>query len=166
MSIQILVLFESDEGSRPVVDCLSRAGYFVTVSRHYSAAMTMIQTKPVDLIISDVHLENGGCVFDFLSWVRNNPSTKHIPFVLFSLEPTTMAQVLEHGVRIAARALRASKFISMQVFDEEDFRRQIDSLLSLDSHLKPLKTLKQGESNHDSEKFGNNGARGAEKSNR
>ncbi|MFA7338513.1 MAG: response regulator [Candidatus Obscuribacterales bacterium] len=150
MTSQVLVLFESDEGSRPVVECLSLAGYFVIVSRNYSAAMAIVQSQPVDLIISDVHLENGGSVFDFLSWIRQNPSTKKTPFVLFSLEPTAMAQVVEHGVRIAARALKASKFISMQVFDGEEFRQQIDSLLSLDNQLKQLKTLKQRESNHDS----------------
>lgn len=150
MSSRVLVLFESDEGSRPVVDCLSLAGYVVIVSRNYSAAMAIVQSQPVDLIISDVHLENGGSVFDFLSWIRKNRSTINTPFVLFSLEPTAMAQVVEHGVRIAARALKASKFISMEIFDAEEFRRQIDSLLSLDNHLKPLTILKQRENNHDS----------------
>ena len=150
MSSQILVLFESSEGYQPVVECLSLAGYSVVVARSYSAAMAIVRSKSVDLIISDVHLENGGSVFDFLSWIRHNRSTENTPFVLFSLEPTPMAKVVEHGVKIAARALKASKFISMEIFDEEVFRQQIDSLLSLDNRLKTMQTLKQRDSNHDS----------------
>lgn len=150
MSSKVLVLFESEVGSRPVVECLSLAGYFVIVSRNYSEAMAIVKSQPVDLIISDVHLENGGSVFDFLSWIRHNQLTKNTPFVLFSLEPTAMAKVVEHGVKIAARALKASKFISMEIFDGEELCQQIVSILSRGNDLKPSKILQKREGNHDS----------------
>jgi CheY-like chemotaxis protein len=91
--------------------------------------MAIVQSQPVDLIISDVHLENGGSVFDFLSWIRKNRSTINTPFVLFSLEPTAMAQVVEHGVRIAARSLGAARYITMDTFDGRALLHEIEWLI-------------------------------------
>jgi CheY-like chemotaxis protein len=99
----------------------------------FTKAMEIFQkSSNFDLIISDVHLENGGNVFDFMRWVKRNPASSKIPFVLFSCEPASMAKYLEHGVKAAARVLGAAMYITMDTFDAEEFRKQIDSLLPND----------------------------------
>jgi CheY-like chemotaxis protein len=88
-----------------------------------------LQRTQVALIISDVHLENGGSVFDFLRWVKRHPIIRATPFVLFSCTPTSIAKYLEDGLKTSSRLLGAAKYITMDRFDSDEFNRQIDSLL-------------------------------------
>lgn len=125
----IIALMEDPEQRRLVKDCLERAGHKVTVAESFVLAQAALQQQSFDLIISDVHLQNGGTVFDFLKWVRSDPRCQHIPFVLFSLNPTKMAKYLADGVRTAARTLGASKYISMIRFEEALFLEELAELL-------------------------------------
>jgi hypothetical protein len=43
-----------------------------------------LEQEQFDLVISDVHLENGGSVFDFAIWVKKYPKTSRTPFAMFS----------------------------------------------------------------------------------
>jgi CheY-like chemotaxis protein len=126
----ILALHEAENNSNQVVNSLKESGHNVLLAKNYIDAISILQRQHVDLIISDVHLENGGNVFDFLRWVKKNNSTKNTPFVLFSSEPTARAKFLEDGLRTAARMLGASLYLTMEMFDSDEFRKQIDSLLS------------------------------------
>ena len=125
----VLALQENDKNSKRVSDSLKLSGHDVVLSQNFRHAIEVLKNMHVDLIISDVHLENGGTVFDFLRWARNSPYTKNIPFVMLSIEPTRAAKHVEDGIRTSARALGAAMFISMETFDQEEFRRKIDSLL-------------------------------------
>ncbi len=126
----ILGLLEECENSHQVASSLMKAGHKVQTVDTFAKAMAMFeQPHEVDLIISDVHLENGGNVFDFLKWVRRNPSTSKIPFVLFSFKPKKLAKYLEDGVKTSARILGADLYITMEFFDSDEFNRTIDSLL-------------------------------------
>ncbi|MEW6505783.1 MAG: hypothetical protein AB1457_17630, partial [Chloroflexota bacterium] len=69
----IIALLEHLEQHAQVEDCLSEAGHAVLLVDSFSKAMVALQEQSIDLIISDVHLENGGSVFDFLKWVKSNP---------------------------------------------------------------------------------------------
>jgi CheY-like chemotaxis protein len=131
MCAQILALHEKDETSREVVESLSSSGHNVVLAETFTEAIDILQgLHVIDLIISDVHLENGGNVFDFLRWVKKNPSSVgRTPFVLFSFEPSMMAKHLEDGLRTSARILGAVKYIAMDCFDAVEFRKQIDALL-------------------------------------
>lgn len=129
MCAQILALLEQDENSRQVVESLKRSGHKVVAAKNFNDAISFLQDGRASLIISDVHLENGGNVFDFLKWVKKNPSTCAIPFVLFSSRPSVLAKYIEDGVRTAARVFGATMYIMMDVFDSDAFRKQIDSLL-------------------------------------
>lgn len=131
MCAHILALLEQDENSRQVVSSLTNKGHTVALPATFLKAIELLKQRPVvDLIISDVHLENGGSVFDFLRWVRRNTVTASAPpFVMFSFKPDKMAKHLEDGIRTSARLLGAARYISMDRFDEEDFGRQIESLL-------------------------------------
>jgi len=93
------------------------------------------------MIISDIHLQNGGNVFDFLRWVKKNPSTTDTPFVLLSVEPSKTAKFIEDGLRTTARLLGATKYILMETFDSDEFRKQIDVLLGQDDEAVDLITM-------------------------
>ena len=109
--------------------CREKRGKPVERAKTFNQAITFLKSRRVDLIISDVHLENGGSVFDFLKWVRGNASTKDVPFVMLSCQPTAVAKYLDDAVKTTARLLGAAKYITMDTFDSEHFRKQIDPLL-------------------------------------
>jgi CheY-like chemotaxis protein len=128
----ILALNEDDQNSHQVAESLKLSGHNTILSKNFAHAISVLKNTHVDLIISDVHLENGGNVFDFLRWVRRNPSTIETPFVLFSDKPSAMAKYVEDGLKTAARVLGAAMFITMETFDSDEFRKKIDSLLPVE----------------------------------
>ncbi|MBX9723138.1 MAG: response regulator, partial [Candidatus Obscuribacterales bacterium] len=103
MATLILALMEDAKHTAEVKACLEDDGHSVHIVNSFSTAMAILKDHPFDLIISDVHLENGGSVFDFLRWVKGIDEYKTIPFVLFSLEPNRLAKYLADGVRAASR---------------------------------------------------------------
>lgn len=115
---QIIALLEDRNHAKEIKDCLEAAGYKVSVHGAFPDAKLYLQTNSkCDLIISDVHLENGGNVFDFLRWAKGYPPLSAVPFVLLSLQPSDVAKYLRDGVRVAARHLGAAKYIDMEQFD-------------------------------------------------
>jgi two-component SAPR family response regulator len=142
MCAQILALLERDECSCQVVKSLKGAGHNVVLCANYDDALRFLQRTQVALIISDVHLENGGSVFDFLRWVKRHPIIGATPFVLFSCTPTSRAKYLEDGLKTSSRLLGAAKYITMDRFDSDEFNRQIDSLLPAVENSK-LQTAKR-----------------------
>lgn len=129
MSALILALLEEHDNSEQVKACLEDCGHKVFLVDTFVNAQALLGRQSIDLIISDVHLENGGNVFDFLRWAKKNERTCALPFVLFSSRPTPMAKYLADGVRVSARTLGAAKYIEMETFDAAEFREHIDSLL-------------------------------------
>jgi len=141
----ILALHEDPKNSVDVSKCLEESGHSVILVKTFTEAIRIVQEKHVDLIISDVHLENGGNVFDFLRWVRKNPASKETPFVLFSSTPTPVAKYFEDGLKTTARMLGAAMYISMEIFDAKEFRKKIDSLLPPVDPVLELSPQKIGE---------------------
>ncbi|MBA4076953.1 MAG: hypothetical protein C0508_18070 [Cyanobacteria bacterium PR.023] len=133
MKPHILALLELDENSAQVVECLKGIDRRTTVCKKFTQAIELLEEKSCALIISDVHLENGGNVFDFLRWAKANPMTKDTPFVLLSCKPTKMAKYVEDGVRTTARLLGADLYLTFESFDPVSFRNQIEPLLLIDS---------------------------------
>jgi CheY-like chemotaxis protein len=131
MCAQILALLEKDGLSQEVVASLTKAGHTVMTAESFGDAIHILQgLHPIDLVISDVHLENGGNVFDFLRWVNDHPSAVgKAPFVLFSCNPSPFAKHLEDGLRITSRMLGAAQYISMDRFETDKFSEQIGFLL-------------------------------------
>ena len=140
----IIALMEHPEQHVQVKDCLESAGQEVIFVDSFARAKAVLQEHTFDLIISDVHLENGGSVFDFLKWVKSNLILHPIPFVLVSLQPTEMAKYLADGVRTAARTFGAAKYISMDRFDGVLFAREIAELLPPGGTAVPILT-KEGD---------------------
>jgi CheY-like chemotaxis protein len=117
MATFVLALLENYRHAEKIKTSLLGAGHDVLVVNSFPEAKLFLQTHLCDAIISDVHLENGGSVYDFLQWVKSDPRLTHIPFIFLSLEPTTLAKYLQDGVRVAARHLGAAKYINMEEFD-------------------------------------------------
>jgi len=127
---RILALLELQENSRQVVQSLKESGHEVDVVETFTEATSLLHRQhKIDLIVSDVHLENGGNVFDFLRWIKRNPAMGETMFVMFSSKPTRAAKYLEDGIRVSARMLGAAMYITMENFDSDEFRKKIDSLL-------------------------------------
>ena len=129
MAALILALLEKHSSSLQVKACLEDYGHQVFVVDTFRKALDLLSIQKIDLIISDVHLENGGTVFDFLRLVKKGQWTCEIPFVLFSSQPTPMAKYLADGIRTTARHLGAVKYIEMETFDAAQFQNHINGLL-------------------------------------
>ncbi len=130
MTALILALLEEHDNSDQVKRCLKECGHTIFAVDTFVKAKDLLKTESIDLIISDVHLQNGGNVFDFLRWAKKAERTADIPFVLFSSQPTPMAKYLADGVRISSRMLGAAKYIEMETFDAAEFQAQINELLA------------------------------------
>ena len=131
MGTKILALLELDENLRQVVKSLTRAGFDVIASQTFTEAIEVLKTEPkIEMIISDVHLQNGGTAFDFLRWLKANGPSSSTSLVLFSFRPTELAKHLEDGVRISAQLLGVAKYITMETFDAELFCKKIELVLS------------------------------------
>jgi CheY-like chemotaxis protein len=126
---RILALIEHPEHVAEVKRCLRYAGNEVCLVDSFTKAIAILKNHSFDLIISDVHLENDGSVFDFLKWIKNDRRSRRSPFVLFSLEPSDLAKYFADGVSIAARCLGAAKYISMEKFDPSLLNEEIAELL-------------------------------------
>src|ERR1700691_5677643 len=132
MEARILVTMEHPEAMKLISDSLEHFGHCVTKSATFHEAMEILRRANFDMIICDVHLQNGGSVFDFLRWTKGDPHMRAVPFVCFSAEPPEIGKYLKDGVRTAARALGAAKYITMEHFEARLFRQEIEWLLPLD----------------------------------
>lgn len=137
----IVALLEHAEQQADVTDCLRRVGHEVVVVDSFARAMAVLQEHSFDLIISDVHLQNGGSVFDFLKWVKSQPALSPIPFVLLSVRPTKLAKYMADGVQTTARMFGAAKYITMDTFDGAQFAQEIAELLP---PSEAVQVMKQG----------------------
>jgi CheY-like chemotaxis protein len=129
MTAKILVTMEHEDDRKVIADCLEHVGHKVTPVDTFHNAMEILRSADFDLIVSDVHLQNGGSVFDFLRWVKGDPHMRPVPFVCFSAEPKEVGKYLSDGVRTAARALGAARYVSMPEFDGPGFLREIEWLI-------------------------------------
>ena len=129
MTAKIMVTMEHEAQRKLIGDCLEHVGHEVTKVDTFHNAMEILRSADFDLILSDVHLQNGGSVFDFLRWVKGDPHMVRTPFVCFSAEPPEVGRYLADGVRTAARALGAAKYISMEHFDGPALLHELEWLI-------------------------------------
>ncbi len=129
MPARVLALLENQESASVVSSCLDEAGHNVSITSNYREAKSILTAHHFDLIISDVHLQNGGSVFEFLKWVSQNTKVRDINFVLFSLAPTELAKSMAKEVQLAAQILGASKYLVMESFDSQLFLEEIEAVL-------------------------------------
>ena len=129
MTAKILVTMEHEDQRKLIGECLEHVGHKVTAVDTFHNAMEILRTTEFHLIVSDVHLQNGGSVFDFLRWVKGDPHMRATPFVCFSSEPPEIGRYLQDGVRTAARSLGAARYITMEQFNGPLFLHEIEWLI-------------------------------------
>jgi CheY-like chemotaxis protein len=149
MSARVLALLEHPEPMKDIADTLEHFGHKVLQVNNFADAMETLRQRDVDLIIGDVHLQNGGSIFDFMRWVKGDPHMHLIPFVCFSSEPPELSKYLSDGVRTAARALGAARYITMEKFIPSLFRAEIEWLLPTDRAGNYYSDSATGNGNHD-----------------
>lgn len=132
MTAKILITMEHEKQRELLGNCLEQVGHEVTKVDTFHNAMEVLRRIDVDLIVSDVHLQNGGSVFDFLRWVKGDPHMRATPFICFSAEPPEIGKYLADGVRTAARALGAARYVAMEHFDSSRFLQEIEWLIPQD----------------------------------
>ncbi|MBK9773531.1 MAG: hypothetical protein IPP57_22410 [Candidatus Obscuribacter sp.] len=101
MSANILALLEHPEPMRLIGGCLEHFGHTVLKANNFATAMDILRQREVDLIIGDVHLQNGGSIFDFMRWVKGDPHMHGIPFVCFSSTRKVDADEYSYGQKRA-----------------------------------------------------------------
>lgn len=132
MVAKVLALLEHEQAMKLISDSLEHFGHLVYKADNFQDAMSILRQRNVDLIVGDVHLQNGGSIFDFLRWVKGDPHMRSVPFVCFSSESVEEPKYLYDGVRTAARALGAAKYITMETFDRATFVSELEWLLPQD----------------------------------
>lgn len=129
MTAKILVTMAHEEDRNQVAECLERFAHVVTKADTFHNAMEILRSTDFDLILCDVHLQNGGSVFDFLRWVKGDPHMATTPFVCYSAEPPEIGKYLADGVRTAARALGAARYVVMPKFDGTALLHELEWLI-------------------------------------
>jgi CheY-like chemotaxis protein len=122
MISRVLVLQEKPENIRNIQEALPDCE--TVVVRTVDKAFDCLNQGVYHLIISAVHLEYDGSVFDFLKLAKGHPSTRDVPFVFYCSQSSTFARSVRDGLQIAARALGAEKYITMEMFDVDDLRAE------------------------------------------
>jgi CheY-like chemotaxis protein len=126
MDARILVTMEHPEQATLIGNSLEHYGHRVVKAATFHDSMEVLRNSAVDLIISDVHLQNGGSVFDFLRWTKGDPHMHGIPFVCFSAEPPELGKYPSDGVRTAARALGAARYLTMSILTQLHFATRLN----------------------------------------
>lgn len=127
MNLKILLLQEKSENVANVQESLPDCTVYTC--DHVETALKMMAEQEFNLVISAVHLEYDGSVFDFLKSVKTNPNWRHIPFVFYCSKSSMFARSVRHGLQIAAQALGAEKYITMETFDRDRLRAEILEVL-------------------------------------
>lgn len=125
---KILVIHELQSNTERVKTSLEPLGHEVISVTALDQARDVLGHVAVDLVISAVHFKEGN-VFEFLKWVRAEGGIIPSRFVFFCAEPTLFAKHVSGAIQTAGELLGASKYIMMDEFDMEEFRRQIKDTL-------------------------------------
>lgn len=79
-NVKILVV-DDDEALRNTIASLFRNEYTVCTATSGNAALSLIQSQPVDIVISDVNMADGNGI-ELLQWLRaRHPSTPGVVLV-------------------------------------------------------------------------------------
>ncbi len=142
MTPNILILQEKDENVANIRASLPECA-FVRV-RTVDEAIPLLERQKFDLIISAVHLEYDGSVFDFLRYAKGNPKTLSVPFLFYCSLSSRFARSVRDGLQIASRALGAEKYITMESYDRDSLRAEFTKYLP---HLDELATYRNAQEN-------------------
>jgi CheY-like chemotaxis protein len=107
---------------------LGAGAHQLLIARSVDNAITLLNATSFDMVISSVCLSNSSA-FDLLKFVKGDAERRSIPFVFFCCNPSELAKSVSETMRSTAMLLGADKFIMQDVFQAEEFRAEIESLL-------------------------------------
>lgn len=128
--VQILVLCERNCGQQEIENLLSPGDYQLIFVDRPADAFEILGQKPIHLIVSGVHQEESNS-YDFLNRVKASPHWKEIPFVFLSLKRTQLANQVDHALELAAKALGATKYVSVDALTAAEIQAEIARCLTL-----------------------------------
>jgi CheY-like chemotaxis protein len=127
---QILVLCERNCGQREIEDLLSPGDYQLNFADRPCDAFEILGQKPIHLIVSGVHQEESNS-YEFLNRVKASPNWKEIPFVFLSLKRSQLANHVDHALALAAKALGATKYVSVDALSAAEIQAEIARCLTI-----------------------------------
>jgi CheY-like chemotaxis protein len=122
----ILVLFERTSDLAQIKRILANPFYAYYAVNSMQNAFDLLQHRRIDLVISGVHLENTDS-YEFLNRVKADEKLRHIPFVFVTLRRSDVARCVDHGLSLAARALGAAKYLSIDTNSPQMIQAEISS---------------------------------------
>jgi CheY-like chemotaxis protein len=122
----ILVLFERTSDLAQIKGILSNPFYAYQSVNSMQSAMELLQRKRIDMVISGVHLENTDS-YEFLNRVKADERLRSVPFVFVSLRRSDVARCVDHGLSLAARALGAARYLSIDIHSPPEIRAEISN---------------------------------------
>lgn len=125
---RILILQEMEKNIDNLKEALEPHGHTLFIKHRELEALETLKYEEVDLIIAAVYLRESD-VFDFLKAVKAQEGTRNIPFVFYCSAVSTFAKSVRGGLKIAARAMGADLYVTMEEFDADELCRQIEECL-------------------------------------
>jgi CheY-like chemotaxis protein len=123
----ILVLFERTSDIAQVKGILSNPFYAYYAANSIPSAFEILQRKQVDMVIAGVHLEYSDS-YEFLNRMKADEQLRPIPFVFVSLRRSDVARCVDHGLSLAARALGAARYLSIDFNSRVEIQTEIENL--------------------------------------
>lgn len=128
MSGKILALEESELHQAELRLALESPGHQLHSTESLYGAMDYLKTYKVDIIISDVHLENVSA-FEFLRGVKAYQPAANIPFLFYCIEPSPLAKSFFETIKVSAQKLGATDVVYLEHFDAAKLCLKIESYL-------------------------------------
>jgi len=122
----ILVLFERTSDLSQIKRMLANPFYAYYAVNSMQSAFELLHHRRIDLIISGVHLENTDS-YEFLNRVKADEGLRSIPFVFVSLRRSDVARCVDHGLSLAARALGAARYLSIDTSSPVEIQKEVSS---------------------------------------
>jgi CheY-like chemotaxis protein len=128
MAAHILILYTLPEGADLLLNSLRSTEYITILVNNVDAALENLKTKPIDLIISQVHLKEASS-FEFLTIVKKDPQSCNIPFIFLRTSHSQMAKRLDEILASAANIIGGAEYITVDETNTEDLRNKVENCL-------------------------------------
>ncbi len=129
---EILILYERASDVGQIRRMLANPFFNYTAVRSMQEAFQLLHQKRVDMVISGVHLEDTD-TYEFLNRFKADRFLKKIPFVFLCLRRTEMARYVDHGLALAARALGATLYLSIDHDSPIKIKESVESCFKKES---------------------------------
>ena len=130
MPHKILALKDRPEYAIALKQLIELHGYELITVSTTGAAVLVLQSQRVDMIVVAIHLEEGN-VFEFIRTIRLDPDAKIacLPIICLNLDPQLHAPRMNEHLKNSAKSLGANQFITMEPFDPNVLWLEIEKFL-------------------------------------